>query len=85
VGKAEIAELTLYSRQGCHLCDEMITGLQALQARFSFELSIVDIDRDPELADRYGTEVPVLAHAGRELCRHTLATALVTDYLVRIG
>lgn len=78
-------ELIVYSRRDCHLCDQMITGLQALQARFAFTLSIVDIDSDAALARLYGTEVPVLVHRGRELCRHALATALVTDYLVKIG
>lgn len=78
-------QLTVYSRNGCHLCDEMIAGLRQLQARFSFELAIVDIDGDPALVRRYGDEVPVLASGGRELCRHRLNDRLVTDYLAQIG
>lgn len=81
----EEPELTVYSRRDCHLCDEMITGLQALQARFPFTLSIVDVDSDSALVSLYGTEVPVLVDRGRELCRHALAIALVTDYLAKIG
>jgi hypothetical protein len=30
--------LTLYSRSWCHLCDDMLAGLQILQARQPFEL-----------------------------------------------
>ena len=77
--------LTLYSRNYCHLCDEMIAGLRRLQARFTFELAVVDIDTDEALEARYGEDVPVLAHGGRELCRHVLNECLVTDYLVKIG
>jgi hypothetical protein len=63
----------------------MITGLRELQARFHFDLEVVDVDQDAILGRRYGEDVPVLAHGGRELCRHRLATALVTDYLAQIG
>ena len=85
MGTEHGAELTVYSRTWCHLCDDMIAGLQALQARFRFTLTIVDIDADTVLEARYGEDVPVLAHGARELCRHRLDSALVTDYLTRIG
>jgi hypothetical protein len=79
------AKLTVYSRAYCHLCDDMIAGLQLLQARFHFEIEIVDVDSDRALEERYGEHVPVLAHGARELCRHALNRALVTDYLTEIG
>jgi hypothetical protein len=78
-------ELTVYSRGYCHLCDDMIAGLRSLQARFPFELKIVDVDSDDALERRYGEDVPVVVHGARELCRHRLDAALVTDYLVEIG
>ena len=79
------AKLTVYSRTYCHLCDEMISGLHALQARFHFDLAIVDVDADASLEDRYGENVPVLMHGERELCRHRLNAALISDYLAQIG
>ena len=78
-------ELTVYSRNYCHLCDEMIAGLQLLQARFHFTLRIVDIDSDAALEALYGEDVPVLAHGANELCRHRLDLARVTEYLAKIG
>ena len=81
----EPARLTVYSRTWCHLCDDMITGLTPLQARFRFQLEVVDVDAAPALENRYGEHVPVLLHGTRELCRHRLDTALVTDYLAGIG
>ncbi|MEN3352441.1 MAG: hypothetical protein V7640_599 [Betaproteobacteria bacterium] len=76
--------LTVYSRNYCHLCDEMIAGLHMLQARFNFDLTILDVDCNTALEKRYGEDVPVLVHGHRELCRHRLDESLVTDYLVEI-
>jgi len=73
--------LTLYSRIWCHLCDDMLAGLQILQARQPFELNIVDVDGQPTLEQRFGEFVPVLMHGERELCHYHLDTAAVTDYL----
>jgi hypothetical protein len=78
-------ELTVYSRGYCHLCDEMIAGLRSLQARFRFDLTIVDVDSDDALEARYGEDVPVVTHGAHELCRHRLEASRVTDYLVKIS
>jgi thioredoxin reductase (NADPH) len=85
MAEAAASTLTVYSRSYCHLCDEMIAGLQPLQARFGFAVSVIDVDSDPALEARYGEHVPVLAHGHRELCRHRLDGALLTDYLAEIG
>ena len=77
-------KLTVYSRASCHLCDYMIAGLHALQARVPFDVEVIDVDTDPGLEARYGEDVPVLVHGERELCRHRLASASLTDYLVKI-
>ena len=62
----------------------MIAGLRELQARFAFELEVLDVDADPALERRYGEDVPVLAHGGRELCRHRLDRDGVTAYLAKL-
>lgn len=76
-----VPRLTLYSRQHCHLCDDMIAGLRRLQSSANFEFDIVDIDRDPVLERRYAEKIPVLAFGERELCRHFLDPAAVTAFL----
>lgn len=69
-------QLRLYSRAGCHLCDEMLEELHALQgkpgARFTVE--IVDIDRDPDLHLAYFLRIPVLTlmATGEILCEGRL-------------
>ena len=64
--------LTLYYREGCHLCEAMLQALRGLQSRLGFELVLVDIDRDRQLRQRYDEWVPVLCHAERELCHYHL-------------
>ena len=50
--------VTLYTRAGCHLCDEMKHVLRAARRRAEFDYKEIDIDRDPELRRRYNDEVP---------------------------
>lgn len=79
-------KLTVYARTYCHLCDDMIAALRALQGRFTFEIDVIDVDRDPALEARYGEKVPVLMEGsdGRELCHYFLDTPAVTAYLSEI-
>ena len=76
--------LTLYGRTYCHLCDDMLLGLQALQSEFAFEIAVVDVDGEEGLEARFGEWVPVLMHGDRELCHYHLDRAAVTDYLRKI-
>jgi predicted thioredoxin/glutaredoxin len=65
--------LTVVHRQDCDLCDEMVTELEALGSKIPLPpISIVDVDADPELARRYGLNVPVLLLDGTVVCRHRL-------------
>jgi Glutaredoxin-like domain (DUF836) len=60
-----VIRLTLMSRPGCHLCEEMRREVDALLAGEPHEWEVVDVDSDPELARRYGDEIPVLFVNGR--------------------
>ncbi|HOL64514.1 MAG TPA: glutaredoxin family protein [Accumulibacter sp.] len=84
---AEAAErrLTLISRTYCHLCSEMAAALKPLADEFGFGVDVLDVDADPALEERYDVLVPVLLHAGRELCHYVLDAAKVRDYLNEIG
>lgn len=63
----------------------MIGALRALPRAATFDLVIVDIDRDPALEARYGELVPVLSAEGNELCHYRLDIAKVDEYLSKIG
>ena len=73
--------LTLYSREYCHLCHDMLAALEALRGEFEFELRVLDVDADPALLARYDELVPVLAAGDDELCHYFLDAAAVRAYL----
>lgn len=53
--------VTLYTRAGCHLCDDAKEVILAARARAGFDYEELDIDADPELLRLYNEEVPVIA------------------------
>ena len=63
----------------------MLEALRSLQGLEHFEIQVTDIDGDSALRQRYGDDVPVLVHGGRELCRHRLDTEKVVRYLANFG
>jgi glutaredoxin len=67
--------LTLYSKPGCHLCDEMKDVIDAIAARVPVSLEIVDITTDSELEARYGLEIPVLFIDGRKAAKYRVTAA----------
>ena len=75
--------LTVYSRAGCGLCDELLARLRALCAGqpVRIEIKVVDVDADPVLHRRYGLDVPLLFAGDEELCRHRLDAAAVQAWL----
>jgi hypothetical protein len=58
---------TVYTRAGCHLCEQALADLERLRRRYPHELQLVDISADPELVRTYGERIPVLSIDGREL------------------
>jgi Glutaredoxin-like domain (DUF836) len=78
-----MAQLTLYSRAYCHLCDDMLAAIEALRGEFRFEVDVRDVDADPDLMARYNDLVPVLKADGIELCHYHLDEAKVREYLGR--
>jgi thiol-disulfide isomerase/thioredoxin len=77
-------QFTLYSRSYCHLCQDMLDALNALQSdTIRFTVEVIDVDADPALAARFDELVPVLFGdpAKDELCHYFLDEAAVRAYL----
>jgi glutaredoxin len=62
--------VTLYTRAGCHLCDEAKQVLTAARKQAEFRYEELDIDADPELLRLYNEEVPVIAIDGRKAFKY---------------
>jgi len=53
-------KITLFSRENCHLCEDVINNLNSLQVELPHTVNIIDIDKDLELQKKYGSVVPVV-------------------------
>ena len=78
-------ELTLYTRAGCHLCEEMKAALGPLVREFGARLAEVDVDRDQDLRAMYGSDVPVLFLGARKVAKHRLDPGQMRRQLERAG
>ncbi|SRR6266851_5570976 len=77
----EHLHIILYTRQGCHLCEDTWRLLKKEQARYRFLLETVNIDSEPSLASRFGDQVPVVSVNGQVRFRGTINPILLTRLL----
>ncbi len=52
--------IVLYTRRGCHLCEQAWGQLERERRRYEFSLRCVDVDGDADLVRRFGECVPVV-------------------------
>jgi hypothetical protein len=74
--KPDAAALRVYSRPGCHLCEQLVEELLPI-ARGRVDVQVVDIDARPEWREAYGTRIPVVEYRGETVCQYTLDVAAV--------
>ena len=63
--------LVVYSRQGCHLCEELLEELLPL-VRGRLEVEVRDIDSRDDWRDAYNTRVPVVEYDGEAISEYHL-------------
>ena len=68
-------QVRLYTRPGCHLCEEMLREMLAANCADEYQLEEVNIDDDPALKQRYGLLIPVLTINGKEAFKYRLTAA----------
>jgi len=71
-------QVVLYTRAGCHLCDEALAVLR----RHGLSPRLVDIDSEPGLRERYNECVPVVEIDGKERFRGRVNEMLLSRLLV---
>ncbi len=74
--------VVMYTRQGCHLCEEAWEILEKSQRRFGFTLRRVDVDTDQALVELYGLQVPVVALDGKVRFRGKVNAVLLDRLLI---
>ena len=78
-------ELTLYSREGCHLCEDMQNLLPSYLEEAGLSLNIIYIDNNSDLEQQYGTLVPVLKAGEKEICHYFLDVIALQQYISEQG
>jgi glutaredoxin len=63
-------DVTLYTRPGCHLCDEAKAAISPLLAASGARLREVNIDADPVIRASYDYDVPVIFLGARKVAKH---------------
>jgi hypothetical protein len=76
--------VTLYSKAGCHLCDEARAHLEDAAADYPLDIAEVDIRRDPELFERYRYRIPVITVDGVECLEGRIEAVDVRDLFERL-
>jgi glutaredoxin len=75
--------LTIYSKPGCHLCDEMKSLVHRIIAEQTNDRAIaleeIDISSDSDLLDRYGLEIPVLFIDGKKVAKYRVSETELTQ------
>ncbi|HEV7683010.1 MAG TPA: glutaredoxin family protein [Pyrinomonadaceae bacterium] len=66
------AHVIIYSRPGCHLCDEAKQTIETAGCFGEYTLEEINIESDPDLLKAYQYDIPVITINGVEAFRHRL-------------
>jgi glutaredoxin len=78
--------LTVYSRAGCHLCDEMKATIDRVAQSIPLTVNVIDISGDSELERRYGVQIPVLLVNGTKAAKYRIGEEELRQVLLgRMG
>jgi glutaredoxin len=62
--------VTIYSRPGCHLCDDMKAVVHKVARTIPVSIEEIDISTDAKLEAEFGLEIPVLFVAGKKAAKY---------------
>jgi glutaredoxin len=79
------AQVIIYTRPGCHLCEEAKREILAARCADEYDLEEVNIDDDPSLKELYGWEIPVVTINGTKAFKYRLTAADFKSKLKRLG
>lgn len=77
--------VTLYTKEGCHLCEQALDVIEQVRQKAPFELILRDILDNPADYDLYKHDVPVVTLNGREIARHRLTAEQLGSAILAIS
>ena len=77
-------QIDIYSRPGCHLCDEAKETVERVLKRYSFEVRVINIEEDPALETAFGTEIPVVFINGNKAFKYRVDEAELEKRIQRL-
>ena len=77
--------VTLYTKPGCHLCDDALDVLQRVQKLQPFTLEEVNVQDDPALLAEYGDQTPVVTLNGTFLFEYEVDETRLRQLLKEVN
>lgn len=77
------AHVIIYSRPGCHLCEEAKQAIDSAQCANEYTLEEINIESDRALLQRYRYDIPVIMINGKEAFRHRLTPEAFREKLLQ--
>jgi glutaredoxin len=68
--RGTLPEVTIYTRTGCHLCEEAKIAIAPLLREFGAEIREIDIEGDETLTLRFGCDIPVIYIGRKKAAKH---------------
>jgi glutaredoxin len=79
------SRVLVYTKPGCHLCDDMLDQLRAALAGTGVVVAERNITQDLDDYERYKHDIPVLMIDGREVARHRISEPALVAALREAG
>jgi glutaredoxin len=80
-----MSTITVYGREGCHLCEEALAVVRRVVADLPVEVRTIDIETDPALLRAYMERIPVVAVDGAEVYDFFVDEGDLRARLARVG
>lgn len=77
-------DVTLYTKDGCHLCEQVAGKLSELKERYPHRLTTIDITEEDAVFQEYRYAIPVVHIGGMEL-RAPIAEEELVEALRAVG
>ena len=77
-------QIDIYSRPGCHLCDEAKAVIERVRRRVDLSLRVIDIESDPALEQKYGSQIPVVFINGNKAFKYHVDEAELEKKVKRL-